>query len=663
MTYQHSVTERLADTRREPMDWSRLPKRMLGPGQKFLMKRALTIYAVCATAGVLPSLLARFCGMDISYRIQTAGWGFLFPGAGFIAVGSLASTLFGAAIFMISTTLGATVNSLLGMLGFSAYLWALNIIGAFFMAREAPPLYAWLLNLLLLTVYLVGAVTKANKVQRARIAKRTENEKAYAANVKAYRDSRAAPQDPEERELSEEAVKASRFFFDMTLNREVGDFTGYETAEQFQLSAYRYSLDYIGYALATMQCFCTPNFHGYLNEAQRFVIDSLTTPTVCGYWKIENLWGNFRIDPDPIHYHNIMLSGWSGILPILYTCNSGDDRYEKEGSLNFRPFKDNPEKSYPYNNETLVKAIVHQWETLRSGLIPCEPNQAFPWCNGWGFNTVLAYDRIHGTRYLETHYPSLEKALYGDFTNADGKLAVIKNTLFGSLPNDPGAFLEQNSSFAVSRIYNAIDPALAEKEYILGKNDSFTFENGEVGSKIGDFDAQVDMNFKKGPGTMLGTSAVAAREMGDYAFAEALIDKADQLLERTDNPNCLYYKKASVTANASLALARFAQTDDLYHMIHHGPGKEALEGPVLKECDYPDTLVAKARSHTGTDLELVLYDGNGPGIYGIGIGGLTPDADYRVKETGERFRADGNGDAKLNVSIHGRTPITIEKEV
>ncbi|MCR5788865.1 MAG: hypothetical protein K6G83_03170, partial [Lachnospiraceae bacterium] len=64
------------------MDWSRLPKYMLGPVQKFLMKRALTIYAVCAVIGMLPSFLARFGGMDISYRIQTAGWGFVFPGAG-----------------------------------------------------------------------------------------------------------------------------------------------------------------------------------------------------------------------------------------------------------------------------------------------------------------------------------------------------------------------------------------------------------------------------------------------------------------------------------------------------------------------------------------------------------------------------------------------------
>ena len=377
MLYCHSETERIPDARREPMDWSRLPKYMLGPVQKFLLKRALIIYSICAVIGMLPSFLARFGGREISFRIQTAGWGILFPGAGFIATGTLAGTVFGIAIFMIAITLGATLNNLLGMLGFSVYLWGLNIVGSFFMAKEEPPLYYWILNFLILTIYLFRIYGAANKVQKNRVKKHEENKKAYPEEVKAFRAARTEAENPKNRELPEEAVRASRFLFDMTLDREPGDMTGYETSEQFQLSAYRYSLDYIGYAFATMQCFCTPNFHGYLNRAQQYVIDSLTTPTICSYWKFENLWGNFRLDADPIHYHNIMLSGWSGVLPVLYTCNSGDPRYEKEGSLDFRPFKNYPEKSYPYDNETLVKAIVHQWEVLRSRLIPCEPNQVF----------------------------------------------------------------------------------------------------------------------------------------------------------------------------------------------------------------------------------------------------------------------------------------------
>lgn len=662
MLYSSSVTEQIPNQRRNPMDWSRIPQYMMGPTQRFYMKRALSIYTAFAVIGILPTFLARFCDFSISFRIQAAGWGLLFPGAGFIAVGTLSATIFGILLFLCSITLGASLNSMLGMLGFSVYLWILNVIGSFFMAKDAPPMYACMLNLIILCMYLIKTFGSAVKVQKQRLTKYKKNKDAYPEEVAELRANRQEATNPECRELSEDAIKAVRFLFDMSLNRDPGEMTGYETAEQFQLSAYRYSLDYIGYAFATMQCFCTPNFHGYLNKAQQYVIDSLTTPEICSYWKYENFWGNFRFDADPIRYHNIMLSGWSGILPVLYTGNSGDDRYEKENSLNFRPFKKHLEKSYPYHNESLVKAIVHQWDTLRSKLIPCEPNQVFPWCNAWGFNTVLAYDRIHGTSYLADHYNELEKALYEEFTNSDGKLAVLKNTMFGSLPNNPGAFLEQNSSFAVSRIFNPIDPALAEKEYILGKKDSFIITADDVDSKIGPLDEQVDMNFKKGPGTMLGTSAVAAREMGDYDFAEALLKKADKLMERVDDSKKLYYKKASVTANASLALARFAQTDDLYHMIHHGPGTAALSGPVLEQCNYPEVLVAKARSHKGTDLELVLYDGIEPGVFNLGLTRLTPDSSYWITETGEHFQANTNGCANIKVYINGRTVITIERE-
>ena len=150
--------------------------------------------------------------------------------------------------------------------------------------------------------------------------------------------------------------------------------------------------------------------------------------------------------------------------------------------------------------------------------------------------------------------------------------------------------------------------------------------------------------------------------MGDHEFADALLRKADELMERVDDPACLYYKKTSVTANASIALARFSQTDDLYHLIHHGPTEEALRGPVLEACSYPEVLVAKARSHTGTDLELILYDGAGPGGFEIGLTRLEGGANYIIKETGESFTADENGCVKLTVHISGRTPVTIVRE-
>ena len=110
-----------------------------------------------------------------------------------------------------------------------------------------------------------------------------------------------------------------------------------------------------------------------------------------------------------------------------------------------------------------------------------------------------------------------------------------------------------------------------------------------------------------------------------------------------------------------IVLARIAQKDDLYNMIHHGPGKEALDGPVLTECHYPEVLVAKARSHTGKDLELVLYNGKEPGNQLISLEKLQPNKNYLIQESGKTFTADEEGRVQLEVELNGRTKLTIQE--
>lgn len=654
-----SKTEAIPNVRRRDPDLSDYPKYMMGPFHKYLVRRTAIVYIIAAVIGILPWLLNSLGAVNLSPAVQGAALGLVFPGAGLIATGKTAGIILGIVFMLAAATLGNMMIGMAGMFFYGFYLWALGIVGAAFLTDDSPSVYSLILIAVILALYLVKTFNGANKVQKQRLAEREENEKVFPELLKEFKENQVEAQDPEDRELSKEAVYAARYFFDLTLNREVGDFSGYDTADQIQLSALRYSLDYLGYGLATMQCFVTPNFHGYLKEAQEFVIDSLTVPKICGYWKWENLWGNFTWNPDPICHHNIMLSGWSGILPVLYTGNTGDDRYEKENSLKFRPFK-NKDKSYDYNNETLVKAIASQWDSLKSSLIPCEPHLVFPWCNGWGFDTVLAYDRIHGTDYVSKAYPKLEKRLTQDWTDANGKLSIAKNTLFGTMALSMGGDFAAASSFAVSRVFNVTDPSLAAKEYILGKKDTFEETDGELKCKIGPWDKLSDIgNFKKGPGHVLGTGAVAAAEMGEGQFVERLLALADELLEKVEDPKRYYYKKTSVTSNASLALARFAQKDDLYHMVHRGPGKNALAGPVLTACRYPEVLVAKARSHTGEDLELVLYDGVSAGDYDLTIERLAAGEKYAVKETGEIFEADLTGKASLRVHIDGRTPLHI----
>ncbi len=658
--YQTMPTEALPNARKRIISFSEIPTYMMGPFQKKLFTRTNVIYLIMLIVGILPSVLDRTGLVSVSPKLQAAFWGLWFPGAGLIATGTVAGIILGVIFAFFQAKFAVMVESLSGMLILSVWLWVIPIIGAPFLAKDHIPLYGWLIVFAVFLILQFDRFHSAAKVQKEKLALRKENEAHFDELIQDYRSHIVEAEDPEKRELSEEDLKATRFLFDYTLNRTEGDTAGYDIADQIQLGAVRYSWDYLGYALAELQCFYTPNFHGYLNEAQQFVIGSLTSSEGCGYWKMENLWGNFNPSADPVKRDNIMYSGWSGILPVIYTGNTGDDRYEKDGGLKFRPYKKKA-KSYDYNNEKLVKAIAAQWEKKDSGLIPCEPHYAFPWCNGYGIITVQAYDRIHGTNYVEKSYGKLEKRLTEDWTDPDGRLCTVKNTLIGTMAAPiPGDF-QAASNFAVSRIYNPFDPGLAIKEYVLGKHTVFKrAEDGTLEASLGPWDQMQDSgNFKKGPGTILGGSATAAKEMGDVAFAEELLKIADETLERVEDPSCHYYKNASTGANAMLVLARIAQKDDLYHMIHHGPGKAALEGPVLTGVKYPEVLVAKARSFDGKDLELVLYNGKEPGMQEILLERLCPGKTYVVEETKESFTADENGCTTLNVHLDGRTRLYI----
>ncbi|MBR2755893.1 MAG: hypothetical protein IKD64_08800 [Lachnospiraceae bacterium] len=662
VSYQMTATETVPNARRRTIMLSDVPTYMMGPFQKKLFARTNVIYLVMLIVGILPSILDRAGIVSFSPKILAAFWGLWFPGAGLIATGTIAGIILGIIIALFYAKFATLVESLSGMMLLLIYLWVAPIIAAPFLAKNPIPLYGWLIIFAVFLIIQLDRFHSASKTHKEKLRLRQENIDCYQALVEELKSNQKEPQNPSERELSEDDVKATRFLFDFTLNREEGDITGYDIADQIQLGAVRYSWDYLGYALAEMQCFYTPNFHGYLNHAQQYVIDSLTTEQGCGYWKMENLWGNLSLSADPVKKDNIMYSGWSGILPVLYTGNTGDLRYEKEGALNFRPYK-NQKKSFPYNNESLVKAIAKQWEKKDSALIPCEPHYAFPWCNGYGIITVQAYDRIHGTDYVEKSYSKLEKRLTEDWTDPDGRLCTVKNTLIGTMASAVPGDMQAASNFAVSRIYNPFDPGLAEKEYVLGKHTVFGENaNGEIEAKLGPWDKLQDTgNFKRGPGSLVGGSASAAKEMGDIAFAEELLRIADETLERVDDVNCHYYKNASTGANAMIVLARLAQKDDLYNMVHHGPGKAALEGPILTDCKYPEVLVAKARSHTGDDLELVLYNGKEAGIYEIGIERLIPGQMYCIEETEESFIADQDGRVHLKVALNGRTELHIRK--
>lgn len=94
-------------------------------------------------------------------------------------------------------------------------------------------------------------------------------------------------------------------------------------------------------------------------------------------------------------------------------------------------------------------------------------------------------------------------------------------------------------------------------------------------------------------------------------------------------------------------------------MMTVGPPSTALSGPLLTDCKFPDVLVAKAYSHDGQGLDLVLYNGNEAGVFDLGFERLLPGKKY-LGQNGQEFTADSQGKAKIQAKLDGRTAIMIQ---
>lgn len=96
---------------------------------------------------------------------------------------------------------------------------------------------------------------------------------------------------------------------------------------------------------------------------------------------------------------------------------------------------------------------------------------------------------------------------------------------------------------------------------------------------------------------------------------------------------------------------------DLANATLHGPDPVAMTGPVLSDVNFPDVLVAKAYSHEGKGLDMVLYPGKAAGTFTLGFDRLQAGKKYDV--AGRKMTADGEGKANVDIKIDGRTPVIL----
>lgn len=616
-----------------------------GPVTRSRLRRTGMLYLLLIAIGLAPLLV------DASAGWQAAGLGLWFPGGGFIAVGGWALLLFPLVIVLFGLGFFAWFGS--GMILGPILVWLGSAVVAGLMAGPT----IWTPSPYVVAALVVAFALDNRRRTRARHAVDAETMRARivmqpAADAALAARAIPAPADAVG-ELDPDNLAAVRYLYDRALQPN-DDFGGYDIKDIFQTAALRYQINLAGYALAQVQAQYTPNFHGYLSEAQRALIEKYLLPRVWNYWVYESIWGHFNFTNwDPAGKDNIMLTGYYVPQMALYTATTGDDRYAEPGNLVFRLSKS---LSWKHDVHSINQSLVDNFRRSAFCLYPCEPNWIYPGCNLRGMSALASHDLAYGTSYVEEFAEPFLHNFETEFTNGAGSVVPLRSSVTGIPLPFPG------SDASYSSMINIFAPNRARRKWALGA--------AEIEDKIKLIDGvpMLDLpndgidfgNYKKGALTFGAASLMnSASEFGDTHVAEAARNTLDHRCGRTMKDGVLSYVGGSNLANITAITARISRRDGIRNLFNQPRGRGALRGPLLSEARYPDVLVARAAS-AGEDLDLVLYGTPDGSQQSIGLSRLQPGARYEVDARPDlHFTADARGCATIKVTLSGRTPLHI----
>ncbi len=621
-----------------------------GPITLKYYRRTAVCYLVAITAGLLAAIYLPATGW------AGFGMGMFFPGSGFFYTGgwSWVGAVVAPLLFVI-TLVGYYAT---GGLVFPFLVWLLAAVtsGAIAASRELDAINGfalWLVPALSAAGY---AYYKRKSIQMSRselATARVRNKRLAATELEAT----PAPVFDENfwTELSKDDLDVLKQTFDLSL-QPVDEFEGFEWFDQFLSASMRYQLNYPGYTLHLMQYKHTPNFHGYLNKAQRNIIEKYTDQRVCGYWKLSSLIGDLSTDFDPIERGNIMLTGWLSISTMAYAANTNDHRYNEPGSLTFHVNN----KPYAYDAQSIVKGIYRNYKRSPWTLFSCEPNWLFNMCNTSGMVALRMHDSIYGTSYFDEIAEPFEKVIDDEFMTLDGRVIAIRSSRLGfTIPvlTSPMA----DSAFAMWG--NAVGFVSAKRAWDILRNDLITIhDDGSIDIDMKVWDTTDSGNYKKSTLGCYSALCLSAREFGDDELLAALERKIEEEYpmvyeDGRKKANAI----ASVVTKGMYMQSRVMAENSINHLVNYRLPDHVMNGPKLTECEYPGVLVAKAVSYDGKSLDLVLYPGTEQTDQQIAIGDLEKDSPYRLTVAGQpqQISSDANGVFTGTVALSDRTEVRV----
>jgi Linalool dehydratase/isomerase len=589
-------------------------------------------------------------GLAIAKLAADPGWklfglGLMFPGGGFLAhsddVAHLWAFLIGVTLFLAALGVWFGTGNVLA----PPLVWLLAaLLAAGTDHRDVRADALLVVGLVLAATALAVLVMAVAKWGRAAIRRREGNRYLSERGRQAVVGFRADPTGA--REFSPQELKLMRFLLDRAL-QPVENFDGYEWLDQFQTAAVRYQLNFIGYALALAQATRLPALGGYLNEAQRRLIDKQTDHRVWRYWVLENLWGNLRIDPNPVARENIMFTGFCATQIAMYHAASGCRDYERSASFALR----HPSgQVFDYDFGALIAALEREHARSAFHLVACEPNWIYPLCNTIGAAAIKAHDRMSGNDRWASQEAAFRRHLEREFIDLSGRFVPCRSAYSGfALPMIGGAQPLAMPSFFM----NATMPDIALRQWLLLRRE--LPQDGKLRrARFWPIDTG---NYRFSRASAYAGTAMAAVELGDDEVAELCLAALQEECPAKVEGDAFYRPDASVWAHAVEFCARSGRKNAFHDLIER-PREQAPQ-PMISELRYPEIMVARAYCEQGV-LGAVLYPGERPGRFRMRVRGLTPEGVYACDGTEQpRIKADPNGEAVIKVAMIGRTEIRI----
>lgn len=273
----------------------------------------------------------------------------------------------------------------------------------------------------------------------------------------------------------------------------------------------------------------------------------------------------------------------------------------------------------------------------------------------------VIYDRFFNKNYISTFIDKFEQALNNEFTEPDGSILPIRSAMTGfTLPGLCGALTDCFNALLCRGYLDHI----ARRMWTIFRHECVRLDpktgelklEGLVGAD------QLDPgNYQKSEYNIYTIVSIVAGEYGDEELRIAALDTLRKKvgLETTETGAIkLKASNASSSMNSCMVRGCLLRREDWKNLVSKGPSKTTLSGPILDKVPYPGVLVAKARSRTSEDLQLVLYPSGKEGIFGLEIKALFPGKTYNISGYHSQV-ADAGGKMSFDVLVKGRTEVTI----